>query len=240
VAKLTLKFEERVLGECAVGEREVRIGRLPDNTLVIDNPAVSGHHARVSKVDDKFVIEDLQSTNGIFINERRVTRQVLTDGDVVLVGKHTLVFTAAGGGEASPAGGPKASMPEIGGTVVLDTQRQKDLLAKAGAAGRGKETAAKPAARHAMLHVLSGHTDLQEYSLSAQTSLIGKADNALVRLRGWFKPSVAVAIARKGDAYTATRVGGKPTVNGEPLDRRDLKDGDVLDVSGLTLEFRQR
>lgn len=239
MAKLTLKFEDRVLGEYGVGEREVRIGRLPDNALVIDNPAVSGHHARVFKVDDRFVIEDLQSTNGTFVNEQKITRQALKDGDVVLVGKHTLVFSAAGG-EAAPAEAPRASVPAIGGTVVLDTQRQKELLARAGAAARARETAAKPAPRHAMLHVLSGKAELPEYSLSAQTSIIGKADNALVKLRGWFKPAVAVAIARKGDGYTATRVGGKPTVNGEPFDRRDLKDGDVIAVSGLTLEFRQR
>jgi hypothetical protein len=77
--------------------------------------------------------------------------------------------------------------------------------------------------------------------LRAQTSLIGKSDAAVVRLKGWFKPESAAAIARKGDTYTVTHLGGKTTINGQVLTgRQDLRDGDVLLVSGLTLEFRQK
>lgn len=60
-----------------------------------------------------------------------------------------------------------------------------------------------------------------------------------MRLHGWFKPSVAVAIARSSDGYVATLMGGRTTINNEPLEqRRALQDGDVLNVSGLVLEFR--
>jgi predicted component of type VI protein secretion system len=90
-----------------------------------------------------------------------------------------------------------------------------------------------------MLTVLAGRTDQSEYQLTAQTSVIGKSDTALVRLRGWFKPKAAAAIARKGDGYSLTPLSGKATVNGQRLKARaDLKDGDVLQVSGVTLEFK--
>jgi hypothetical protein len=57
-------------------------------------------------------------------------------------------------------------------------------------------------------------------------------------LRGWFKPAVAVAIARSGNAYIATALGGKPLINDVRLEgRHDLQDGDVLSVSGLVLQF---
>jgi hypothetical protein len=89
-----------------------------------------------------------------------------------------------------------------------------------------------------MLRVLAGTADRAEYRLDAQTSLIGASHAALVRLRGWFKPKVAVAIARNGDGYVATRLGGRISVNGEPLTgRHELRDGDMLRVGGLTLEF---
>jgi hypothetical protein len=85
---------------------------------------------------------------------------------------------------------------------------------------------------------VSGRAEQDEYDLGAHTSLIGRSDTALVRLRGWFKPSVAVAIARSGDGYVVTALGGKPLVNGERLDgRRLLQNGDRLSVSGLVLEF---
>ena len=59
-----------------------------------------------------------------------------------------------------------------------------------------------------------------------------------MRLRGWFKPSVAVAIARSGNSYVATPLGGKTLINEERLEgRRVLQEGDMLNVSGLVLEF---
>ena len=75
--------------------------------------------------------------------------------------------------------------------------------------------------------------------MEARTSLIGRADTSAVRLKGWFKPRVAVAITRNGHGYIATQLAGNTLINSQPLaGRYDLKEGDILKVSGLTLEFR--
>ena len=95
VPRLILQFENRVLKEYPAGLM-VTIGRLPDNAVMIDNPAVSSHHACVHRDGDQFIVEDLQSTNGTFVNEKRITRHTLRDGDVVLIGKHQIVFDAMG------------------------------------------------------------------------------------------------------------------------------------------------
>ena len=246
--RLVLQFEGRTLQEHGVGSA-VTIGRLPDNGLVIENPAVSGRHARVFREGDAFVVEDLQSTNGTFVNGTRITRQPLQDGDVLLVGKHKLVFELAGGDDLEPAeDGP--SLPDLGGTMYLDTKQHREMIASlaakktetpaAGAAQAGGQATVKVVTpkKVATLRVMSGRADQTEYRLPAHTSLIGKSDTAVVRLKGWFKPKVAVAIARSGDRYTATQLGGKTLVNDEPLKgRRELKDGDVLQISGLVLEF---
>src|SRR5687767_8692489 len=93
--KLILQFEDRVVKEYVI-ETSATIGRLPDNTVVIDNPAVSSHHARIYRDGDRFAIEDLESKNGTFVNEKFVmNRRTLRDGDVVLIGKHKLVFDEA-------------------------------------------------------------------------------------------------------------------------------------------------
>lgn len=249
--KLILQYEDRVLKEYAIGG-VATIGRMPDNTVVIDNPAVSSRHARIVREGDGFVLEDLKSTNGTFVNNAPVTRHALKSGDVVLVGKHRLVYEEAPGDEAVVAEASEPTMEEIGGTMFLDTKRQKELLAQAEAQHAGAELPTRPipAVKKAsvaaptsvgVLHVLAGRADRSEYALRAQTSLIGKSDTALVRLKGWFKPKAAVAIARKGDLYTATLLGGKASINDRPLTgRQDLADGDVLQVSGLTLEFRMK
>ncbi|MGH9349792.1 MAG: FHA domain-containing protein [Vicinamibacterales bacterium] len=241
--KLTLQFEGRMLKEYVVGPT-VTIGRLPDNTVIIDNPAVSGHHARLVRDGDRVILEDLKSTNGTFVNEQHVMSHTLRHGDVVLIGKHTLVFDRTAGAETCAA---DPALPGLGDTVYLDTKQHRTLLAtlrsaKAEAdraAGMWPTVSVPPApAPLGVLRVIDGPADRPEYDLAAQTSLIGRSQTAVVRLRGWFKPDVAVAIARSGDGYVATRLGGKTLVNGQPLhERHPLKEGDRLYVSGVTLEF---
>src|SRR5688572_18163962 len=128
--KLILKFDARELQECAVGTHPVTIGRLPDNMIVIDNPAVSGRHARVYKEGNHYVLEDLKSTNGTFVNDKPIARHTLLEGDNISVGKHSLVFTQKGG-EQAPAAAEASEqfVPEIGGTMMLDTTKHKSLLA---------------------------------------------------------------------------------------------------------------
>ena len=245
--KLILKFNERELQECAVGTHPVSIGRLPDNTIVIDNPAVSGRHARVFREGNHYVIEDLKSTNGTFVNDKPIARHTLLEGDVVLLGKHSLLFTLAGG-DQEPAAEKAAApfVPDVGGTMMLDTLKQKELLAGLDH-GRPsqmhsvipKTAIPAPPARTGSVRVISGSSDQDSYQLTAVTTIIGKADNAQIRTKGWFKPKVSAAIARKGDGFTVTPMGANVLVNSEKISgRRDLADGDMIEVSGLTLEFK--
>jgi pSer/pThr/pTyr-binding forkhead associated (FHA) protein len=236
--RLILQFDDQVLGESAVGLMAT-IGRSPDNTMVIDNPAVSSHHACVFRDGDQFMVEDLDSTNGTFLNERRITRHALQNGDVLLVGKHKLVFDAVGGGEPFVSDEAARLISNLGDTVFLDTKKHRDLLAKLKEASVNATAKMAIPAKIGMLRVLDGSADRSEYSLEARTSVIGKSAAALVRLRGWFKPDMAVAITRNGEGYVASRLNGKTTINKQPLNgRHDLKNGDVLRVGGLTLEFR--
>jgi predicted component of type VI protein secretion system len=263
--KLVLLFEGRVLKETAVSHTAaVTIGRLPDNTIVIDNSAVSSRHVRIAREGPQFVVEDLESTNGTFVNGDKVTKRALRHGDTILVGKHKIFFDRMGEAEYEGAELPSRDMPDFGGTVILDADQQQRLLAAAQARMQARTAAHKvaipapaatPAAAAATapaapppppkprivgrLHVLSGRTDLSEYRLDASTAAVGADDGALVRLHGWFKPRLALEIARMGESYVATPVAGKTLVNGQRLQgRRGLVHGDVLEVAGLELEFR--
>src|SRR3954467_1466475 len=96
--KLILQIDNRVLRTCVVYQR-ASIGRLTGNTMVVDSPAVSAHHATVFRDGEHFVVEDFASTNGTFVNGKRVSRHTLQDGDAVRLGKgkHTIVFDEQGG-----------------------------------------------------------------------------------------------------------------------------------------------
>ena len=79
--KLFLKFNEAVLKEIAMEGPQLTIGRKPDNDVVIDNPAVSGHHARIYDREGAVYVEDMNSTNGTYVNGRRVSTQELLRAD---------------------------------------------------------------------------------------------------------------------------------------------------------------
>src|SRR5687768_4275971 len=127
MASLVLQFEDRVLKEYSAGAM-VTIGRLPDNTVVIDHSAVSGHHACIFRDGEHFVVEDLQSTNGTFVNEQRVTRHTLQQGDVVVVGRHRLLFDQLKSGETAEALEPTLVAANQGDTVFLDARKHRALL----------------------------------------------------------------------------------------------------------------
>jgi pSer/pThr/pTyr-binding forkhead associated (FHA) protein len=80
-----------------VGERELKpgrlvIGRTSDNDLAIDSKFISRHHCQIVTQLNACVIEDLNSTNGIFVQSKRVRRHNLNDGDVVHVGQHEIMY----------------------------------------------------------------------------------------------------------------------------------------------------
>jgi pSer/pThr/pTyr-binding forkhead associated (FHA) protein len=228
--KVTLEFEGRVLKEFGVGTA-LTIGRLPDNAIVIDNPAVSGHHARILRIGDQSILDDLRSRNGTFVNDQLVGRHTLRHGDAVSIGKHTLRFDAEASIESHES---DSNLPRLDDTVYLDTHRHRELLATL------RQSWPKPAPRPltGVLRVVTGRAERPEYELAARSSLIGKSNAALVRLRGWFTPEVALVITRNGDGYDATAVGGKARLNGRRLaGRHALSPGDRLKIGGLTLEF---
>jgi hypothetical protein len=259
MARLTLQFEDRVLKQYDVG-RMATIGRLADNTITIDSPAVSSHHACVFRDGQNLAVEDLQSTNGTFVNGKRVSRQVLQHGDVVQVGRHQLVLDQTGGADPAAPGEDEVAIASGGETVFIDKrtllarlmQSETDarkcdaLLARLRdvethvSRWRGATTERPSApASVGMLRVLAGRSDQTEYNLEAHTSLIGKGSSSLVRLRGWFKPKMAVAITRNRQGYVATMLSRDVLINSRATSgRHELKDGDVLEVSGLLLEFR--
>jgi len=130
MAKLYLKFDQQLLKEVTLEPGTLTIGRLPDNMLQIDNLAVSGHHAKVTGEGNQYVIEDLGSLNGTYVNNQRVGKATLNDGDQVLIGKHVVQFrNDQPQAAAPPAPKPGPATAKLDATVVLDTKKSQEMLA---------------------------------------------------------------------------------------------------------------
>ena len=264
-AKLSLKFYDNVLREVALIGGVVTIGRQPDNLLRIDNPIVSGHHARIFWENNHYVIEDNESFNGTYLNNRSVSRAVLSDGDVIVIGKHRIEFhSEVGKRDASSssvtqdrtsgwqAQVEKAAPPQLEATMVLDTGKLKEMMAKmaSGAApvrpsGIGLAPACESRAvrrrQIGMVTIVAGRTDRQQYLLSSKLSVIGKSMLASIRLKRWFAPRVAASIHQREDGYFLVRAAKNIRIkvnNAEVTQaQQELKSGDQFEVAGIVAKF---
>jgi pSer/pThr/pTyr-binding forkhead associated (FHA) protein len=255
MAKLYLKFGEsdQVLKEVQLTQAATTIGRLPDNNLQIDNLAVSGHHARITWEQDHYVVEDLGSLNGTYVNSERVGRATLKHGDQVKIGKHMVEFKHEGAVPnyaAATKAGPAA--PKLEATMVLDTRQAREQIAdkSAPAAGAGPLGISRPAwmsdpfaaakDRIGLLSILEGKTDQEKYVLTGKMTMIGKSSMASIRLKGFFAPTTAALISKRDNKYFIAPSEGKAKlrINGEDLvGQRELASGDIIEVGKVKAAF---
>ena len=219
-AKLLVKLHGKGSRHIELSLETFTIGRKADNTLAIEDPAVSGHHARIVKVQAVFFLEDLKSTNGTAINGKPITRHQLRDADVITIGQHRIVFQES----------TTASMAAPAPSVDLD--RTMVL--------RGTDRTPDEPALTAKVLTITGKTDRLEHPLTKQVNVIGSQDGAVIRLTGWFAPKSAATIARRGHIYSISPSQGTKSllVNGaDVVGQQDLKDGDQIEVAGVKLMF---
>ncbi len=215
MGKLVVSLDNVVIKEFQITKERTTLGRRPYNDIVIDNLAVSGEHAVLTAAQSDVFIEDLNSTNGTYINGKAVKKQLLSNNDVVEVGKYRIKFLAEDAEDY-----------------------EKTMILRPGAFGRAPGTigavpaAAGPAAAGpASIKVLNGGAAGREVLLTKVVTTVGK-------------PGVQVAsVTKRPGGYVLSHVEGsrRPSVNGQPVgeDSISLKHGDIIDLAGTQMQFVQ-
>ncbi len=215
MGKLVVSLDGVVIKEVQITKDKTTLGRRPYNDIVIDNLAVSGEHAVLQMVGADVFIEDLNSTNGTYINGKAIKKQLLADGDVVEIGKYKIKF-------------------QLGDAVDYE----KTMILKPGATQPGLglpssfgalQGAATPGP--ASIKVLTGAASGREVVLTKVVTTLGK-------------PGVQVAsITKRPTGYVFAHVegGARPSVNGIPLTGESiaLRSGDLIELAGTQMQFVQ-
>jgi len=127
MARLILSLDNQVLAEYNMTKERYTVGRLPDNDVRIDNPAVSGHHSLIINILNDSFLEDLNSTNGTYVNGKLIKKHALQHSDVITIGHHQLRFSDQQSNDTE--------QDEFEKTMVIPTgQQNAEQLAKAEAA----------------------------------------------------------------------------------------------------------
>ena len=235
MAKLVLSFNGETVREYELDQEVMTIGRKTDNDIHIDNLAVSGNHAKVLTILNDSFIEDLDSTNGTYINGEKITKHALQNGEVIAIGKHEITYV----NEAAQAGNndfertliirpDAAGMPE---EEEADQKFEQTInkiasdLAQSGAGVPGGPG-------DAILKLHSGANSGKELQLTKILTTLGK-------------PGLQVAaITRRPTGYFLIVVDAgssdtNPLVNGAEVGSQahPLNSGDEIEVAGVQMSF---
>lgn len=222
--KMIVSIDGVVIKEVQLTKDRTSLGRRPYNDIVIDNLAVSGEHAVLQMTGNEVYLEDLNSTNGTYVNGKAIKKRLLQNSDLVEIGKYKIKYVN------------EAAGPDYEKTMVIKPASAA-LAALAAAGGAGAPAAAPVTADAAgvslqgAIKVMSGAAAGREVALVKVVTTIGK-------------PGVAVAaITKRPQGFVVAHVegAGKPMLNGVPIGAEpvSLKNGDMLELAGTQMQFVQ-
>jgi pSer/pThr/pTyr-binding forkhead associated (FHA) protein len=234
MGKLVVSLDGVVIKEVQITKDKTTLGRRPYNDIVIDNLAVSGEHAVLQMVGADVFIEDLNSTNGTYINGKAIKKQLLTHNDTVEIGKYKIKYLVDDNSDYEktlvmrPSGAATAQQPPAYASQGVMQSGHPGL----GLGGPAPVAGAPSAAGAALIKVLNGAAAGREVVLTKIVTTVGK-------------PGVQVAsITKRPTGYAFAHVEGatRPSINGAPLvgDSVPLRNGDVIELAGTQMQFIYR
>ena len=227
MGKLVVSLDGVVIKEVQITKDKTTLGRRPYNDIVIDNLAVSGEHAVLQMTGHDVFIEDLNSTNGTYINGKAVKKQLLAHNDTVEIGKYKIKYLVDDGTDY------EKTMVLKPGTFpgAVPARAQPSQFGPSNFGASNFATLSGSAVPPAAIKVLNGAAVGREVNLTKVVTTVGK-------------PGVQVAsITKRPGGYVFAHVEGslRPTVNGNPLvgESVHLKNGDVIELAGTQMQFVQ-
>jgi len=222
--KMIVSIDGVVIKEVQLTKDRTTLGRRPYNDIVIDNLAVSGEHAVLQMTGNDVFLEDLNSTNGTYVNGKAVKKQLLQNNDTVEIGKYKIKYI-------NEAAGPAFEKTMILKAGAVPPMPPAPAHASAAHTSLAHAQAADLGQLNAAIKVLSGAAAGREVPLVKVVTTIGK-------------PGVAVAaITKRPQGFVVAHVEGanRPTVNGAAIgaDPVMLKHGDLLELAGTQMQFVQ-
>jgi hypothetical protein len=236
--KMIVSIDGVVIKEVQLTKDRTTLGRRPYNDIVIDNLAVSGEHAVLQLTGNDVFLEDLNSTNGTYVNGKAVKKQLLQNNDTVEIGKYKIKFINEAPGATfektmiiKPGMVPPMAKPVGASTATATAASAKVAAPDAVSASLGAPSAGAEGLVNASIKVLSGAAAGREVPLVKVVTTIGK-------------PGVAVAaITKRAHGFVVAHVEGsnKPTLNGAAIGPEPvtLKNGDMLELAGTQMQFLQ-
>ncbi|MEQ8819518.1 MAG: FHA domain-containing protein [Sumerlaeia bacterium] len=212
--EIIVKLGDQVVQRYKMDKDVLSIGRARDNDIVVENLSVSRNHARIRHEGGRFVLTDLNSANGSFVNGVKISKAELKDDDIISIGKHKLHFISP------EMMSEKASAPQKGPAPQAPPRADGDIPA--------------------LLVVLRGKQADRRFPLSRGSIAIGRANDNDIRLHDWFVSKKHAVVSFENEEFILRDLGSwrGTMVNGQPVKESKLHQSDKIMFGNTVLEFR--
>ena len=209
--ELVVKLGDSVVHKYFFDKDILNVGRARDNDITIENLAVSRNHARIRQIEGKYILTDLNSANGTYVNGVRVTKTEVMHNDVITIGKHNIIF-------------------------LNKTLSDEQIISDAFGADRTMIVDRTPTG---ILIVSSGKQKDQEFRLTKHENFIGRSTNNDIKIHDWFVSKRHASIVKQGNSYFIKDLGSwrGVFVDGQPIKDTQLKDGDDIKLGATHMTF---
>lgn len=224
--ELIVKYDDKIIERIVTEKKRISIGRTRDNDIVLENRGVSRKHAMIEFNNNAAVVIDNESLNGTFVNSRKVAEEVLRDEDIITIGKYSLIY------HSETSQDPDANA-DFDGTMVLNTKKQKKLLEN--------DKLEKEIVSRYGGSVLVGEENVSflEYKIDRDVVTFGKAKFVNVQIKGFWISGMQAKIIKEPHGYVLINLGhkNKTLVNGEPVEKWNLKNGDLVTIGKSVFKY---
>jgi hypothetical protein len=212
--KLEFCFNSNRISEFAIDKEVMTIGRKDDNDIQIENLAVSGHHAKLLTILDDSFLEDINSTNGTYVNGKRINKHALKNGDVITIGKHELRYINTA----------RKADADFEKTVFIGGRTQVKLDNPSSAQNKRLDGA--------RLQILNGPSSGKELPLAKDSVKMGKPGTQVVQINRRSDGHFIVSLEQAKDCAPLR-------VNGAEVGSRSIKlqNHDVIEINQLKIEY---
>lgn len=224
--EIIVKYEDKIVERVVTEKKRVSIGRTNENDIVLENRGVSRKHALIEFNENAAVVIDNESLNGTFVNNRKITEEVLRDEDVITIGKYNLIYNSTTSQDHDAA-------QDFDGTMVLNTKRQKKML-------ENDRMERDIVTKHGGSVLLGEeNADFSEFRIDRDVTTIGKAKFCHIRAKGFWLSGIQAKIVHENNMYVLVNLGkaNKTVLNGEPTAKSILKNGDLITIGKTTFKF---
>jgi pSer/pThr/pTyr-binding forkhead associated (FHA) protein len=227
---ISLRFKDKEIDHWEFDRHQFKIGRTPDNDIVIDNLAVSRLHAVLEEEKGNYYVRDCDSLNGTLLNNQKIGRARLNNGDEICIGKHVIVFRKQGG-QAVPVGDTIQGFDQ---TMIINTMGDAVHIAQ-------DHPEVRPKSERVPRLIVKTEFGDRVIELKKDSLFIGSDLASDVVVEGLFVAKRHAEIVKENDRVILRHIRGlrKVSVSGRPVREVELKNNDAIRIANGEFIFQE-